>query len=950
MNIITTLLARFGYIKSSLGDWKGPPSSSISKPLSATTMGATMESLIESYAPDAEFEALAKSSVRNPALALVEAAVSGEKFNGQFVTIREAHLFTGRIGPDGKLLKDRKVLDKMKESDATTPAEPYRIEKVIGVTDLARRLKEAEAAIESHPATARESLTRKLAALEKLREGGSDFDFDSDFGRYDSSQYSEYTPIMGGPHFKQLYLYDYLSMHSRAFEAWNHNPLAKRIVKLLVQYAMGRGYKAISKDDKKQGAWDKFEKSHKIKTKMTRFWPVEYIVSGELMVDKVLWQSIDPSTIWDIVTDPDNLEDVYYYHQTYPCLHGDTRIALLDGTNPTVKELAEWNQSYWTYSYDEKTKRIVPGLASKTWKVGTKRCVKVTLDSGESVTCTFDHPFLTRTGEYVWAENLTPGQSLMPLYRRTSYEEVWQPTTGWEYTHHMVAGNPPNGFDVHHANRKKTDNTPENLKTVSHAEHHKAHGTGKRLCLAESCHSGRDHKTNLGKKFSAEHRRKIGEANRLSYTQSRKEASSERLKNVWQDPDKRKKMVDGIVASKNRTILEAHAKMAAVNHKVLSVEPAGEHEVYDIQVDKHHNFALSIGVFTHNTRYEQFTGKSVPGVPGSEKTKPIEFIVRQLPYDRVIHMKQECFSNEARGRSKLFPVLGWLKRVKDIYNAQVIKAWLNASFLWDDTIKGSDADIAAHLSKYTQMPSPGSIFAHNESIERKAVQPAQSSSGKDDTAQEIIAFIGMALGIPKEHLNLIQSSGGSRATALIGAEPFTKVIEELQGDMEELLHQIAEVAFDEAGMEYEDGDIEFVFPSVTKDTTTETVKNIMTGEQAGFLSKSTAATMYAGELNITTYDYDEEKEQIDQDNEAAIKSAAAIMPTQPPGQTGQAPGGPVPVVSGSSQPPAPNLTPKPPAVAAPKVEPPKVPAAGVRAESPIHGQGKQDLKANIKRL
>lgn len=39
---------------------------------------------------------------------------------------------------------------------------------------------------------------------------------------------------------------------------------------------------------------------------------------------------------------------------------------------------------------------------------------------------------------------------------------------------------------------------------------------------------------------------------------------------------------------------------APYNHKVVSVEPAGFEDVYDLMVDEHHNFALSSGVFVHN--------------------------------------------------------------------------------------------------------------------------------------------------------------------------------------------------------------------------------------------------------------------------------------------------------------------------------------------------------------
>jgi hypothetical protein len=37
------------------------------------------------------------------------------------------------------------------------------------------------------------------------------------------------------------------------------------------------------------------------------------------------------------------------------------------------------------------------------------------------------------------------------------------------------------------------------------------------------------------------------------------------------------------------------------NHKIASIEPMGYEDVYDIEVDEYHNFALSSGVFVHNS-------------------------------------------------------------------------------------------------------------------------------------------------------------------------------------------------------------------------------------------------------------------------------------------------------------------------------------------------------------
>lgn len=579
------LAAWLGFTRSKPGDWMTP------KPPAATKPSAG-QGHAEQYDADNEFEALATTPVRAPIVAFMESLSKDES------SVREAYLFAGRYNPDGKLLKDAGLIESMKGQ------RPYTIEKIEGTAAFKSRAVESEKLMEAHRKGWLERQSIREAAMRKAREAGlvegDGFDFDTAIGNYDPAQYTEYTPIMGGPHFKQLYLYDYLAMHARAFEMWNHNPVAKRVINILAQYSMGRGYSAIAKkgNDQQQKAWDDFDKKYGIKKKVSRFWIREFLLYGELMIDKALWQSIDPSTVWDVITDPDNIEDVYYYHQQYP------------------------------------------------------------------------------------------------------------------------------------------------------------------------------------------------------------------------------------------------------------------------------------------TQYAQFTGKQVPGVPGAEKVKSIEFIIRQLPWDRVLHIKSQCVSNEKRGRSWLFPILGWLKRIKDLYNARVIGEWLRSSFIWDDCIDGSDSDISAHLSKYSGMPSPGSIFAHNKAIERKAMSPSQAgaSAGTTDTAAEIMSLIATSIGIPKDHLNVLSQGGGNRATALVASEPFAKVIEEIKAEFEDLLTRIAEVAMEQAGVAYEDGDIEFVFPSVTKDTTSETVKNIMAGEASGYIAKDTAGQMYAAEMNITTYDYEDEQKRIGDLQKDDLTKASGVMP------------------------------------------------------------------------
>ena len=172
------------------------------------------------------------------------------------------------------------------------------------------------------------------------------------------------------------------------------------------------------------------------------------------------------------------------------CLDGDTKIALLDGTSPTIKELSEKDEDFWVYSINEHNK-VVPGLASgvKLTRSNTE-VVEVELDNGEKVISTPDHPFMKRDGTYCKAEDLKSGESLMPLYRKISgvdddsclkgYEKVYNPKSGkWPFTHRMVEeslhNQIPKDCVVHHCNFNKRDNSPNNLKVMNTQDHAKYH-------------------------------------------------------------------------------------------------------------------------------------------------------------------------------------------------------------------------------------------------------------------------------------------------------------------------------------------------------------------------------------------------------------------------------------------------------------------------------------------
>ncbi len=513
-------LIRWMYLlsQSKPGDWMQTTRESFKKPYGRTA-DATL------YNPDKEFEDIANTPVLNPILQFQEALQSNK------ATVREAWLFEGRFDKRGKLLRDETILEAL-----GTPI-GWRTRYVEGTAAFKASLREGERQfrnIGKRASVAMESKQRYLAGIAALKEKGhleESFDVDTVTQQYDAAQYTEYAPLYAGPFNKQLYLNDYLQMHARAFEARNHNPLAKRIVDVLSQYAFGRRFKVRATNDKVKKIWDDFEDKWNIIHKLCEFWSKEYLTYGEIMLDKKIWQSIDPSTVWDIITDPDDITDVYYYYQSY------------------------------------------------------------------------------------------------------------------------------------------------------------------------------------------------------------------------------------------------------------------------------------------STAFQTFTGYRVPGAPGSQNAKPLEYIIRQVPARQVIHVKGNVVSQEKRGRSMLFPILGWLKRIKDLYNARVIKAQITASFIWDVKITGDASDVSAYAAAFSGLPPAGSMHVHNEQVERTPM-PAmpQGSAGADSTGDEILAFIATAVGIPKEYFNIMGAGAGSRVGGLVGAEPFEKVIEDLQAKGEHLLHEIAKAACEEASYDYQKGDLETRLP------------------------------------------------------------------------------------------------------------------------------------------
>jgi hypothetical protein len=301
-------------------------------------------------------------------------------------------------------------------------------------------------------------------------------------------------------------------------------------------------------------------------------------------------------------------EDGLIDHPEGGCFTGETRVALANGTNPTFRELATMykpDEIFYVYSIGPEGLRISPARNARVTKQATE-LVEVELDNYQTIRCTPDHPFMTLQGEWVLAKNLTPDISLMPLYRSVGYkggtvdyERVWCPVRERRFlTHHVAVGEPEHGYIVHHRDENKRNNDPRNLIHMTRAAHYSHHG----------------------KEFWCGRQQAMNDGHKAHYEDGGREAASLHMRTLWEEgklgPRRADCAIEGCYRKSNaRGLCDMHYQrakraktlpsrtIAQKNHRVLSIRHVVANEpVYDLTVPGTENFALSSGVFVHNSK------------------------------------------------------------------------------------------------------------------------------------------------------------------------------------------------------------------------------------------------------------------------------------------------------------------------------------------------------------
>ena len=359
------------------------------------------------------------------------------------------------------------------------------------------------------------------------------------------------------------------------------------------------------------------------------------------------------------------------------CFTGDTKVRLVDGRSLSMLELVdEFNSGKTNFVY---SMNLISGVIeakpiSRAWLTRrNQKLVKVILDNGEEIKCTPDHPFMSREGNYIKAEDLVVGTSLMPLYTKypsrgllTKYRLVYQPMLDkWNYEHQIFSGvKLKKGFVIHHRDCDRGNNNPTNLVQLSRDEHihvHQLLSTG--ACSPEAVAKRIDsrikwYKEIRGSEYERELKRNIRKGVYSFYGKNLEEIESEeRAKILWIETNSGKKYSELTQDERSGWGVKYHINLNPEFKEVCS---------------------STLSSFNSKTSSKRATGRSWYNNGIYEKfLKPGDIVPEEYVRGRAIrldtHVKQE---NRHWGKSKdrrnhKVVSVTWLEETQDVYDLTI---------------------------------------------------------------------------------------------------------------------------------------------------------------------------------------------------------------------------------------------------------------------------------------
>jgi len=313
----------------------------------------------------------------------------------------------------------------------------------------------------------------------------------------------------------------------------------------------------------------KFDKKELLRTQDKNDFERQRLQAQQTFYLSNQWSKIDNHLYTQaIYYEPSRLASVYDFEAMEYSLFAETKIATPDGFY-TIKELADKGRDYEfiTYAYDHNLKKVVPAKAYNAHYTRDEMTYKITFDDNSHIIATYGHRFLKRDGVFCEVENLQIGDSMMPFYRKSFYNNQ---NYNWVYTCNKNEG--------HHGWVKEdvlmAELNPKELNERTFI-------TSKLIpwdLLVETAKkekSMRNVSTVLGiSVYELASKIQVGGFNDWSTFM---EAYGLDVPNEKIESDE-----------------------VLVNHKIISIEPYGVVPVYDLTVPGYKNFATDT-IFSHNT-------------------------------------------------------------------------------------------------------------------------------------------------------------------------------------------------------------------------------------------------------------------------------------------------------------------------------------------------------------
>lgn len=283
--------------------------------------------------------------------------------------------------------------------------------------------------------------------------------------------------------------------------------------------------------------------------------------------------------------------------------------------------------------------------------------------------------------------------------------------------------------------------------------------------------------------------------------------------------------------------------------------------------------------FVFPTQYQIKTGTLAGSTVPTAK-----FINQQIAASDIMHFKYNCVSNEKRGRSDLFPILGYLKWVRDVVNYKLIAVKKQAAWTEDIVVQGSQTDVdnlSQSLQQLGAFEPAGSRFIHTDKITREYLESKAGGTGKDDALEWGLNMCAAGVQIPVSYFGLSHSSGQTRASAMVGTEPVTKKFERRQNEVRRIFKAIWRRFQDNYGIK--GSECEITFPEIITQDRSAKLKDIKFSEDCGYISRDTAAPLAAKELGLDDkYSYDQELQKIQKEQNPPILPNLGAPLTAPP--------------------------------------------------------------------